>query len=43
MALFNFTIHYRSGVKMNHANFTFKIDIFLPKDSIGISTNTLRE
>src|SRR6266540_4309081 len=41
MAPFNFTIHYRPGVKMGHADFASRMDTFLPKDSISASTNTL--
>src|SRR6266496_6861472 len=43
MAPFNFTIHYRPGVKMGHADFASRIDTFLPKDSTSVSTSTLRE
>src|SRR6266498_3956131 len=42
MALFNFTIHYRPGVKMGHADFTLRMDTFLPKDSTSESISTLR-
>ncbi len=42
MASFNFTIHYRSGVKIGHANFALRMDMILPKDSTNASTNTLR-
>jgi len=42
MALFNFIIYYRSGVKMGHTDFASRIDTFLPKDSISASTSTLR-
>src|SRR6266498_409594 len=42
MALFNFTIHYRPGVKMDHIDFTSRMDTFLPKDSTSASTSTLR-
>src|SRR6266542_5431965 len=42
MALFNFTIHYRPGVKMGHADFTSRMDTFLPKDSTSALTSTLR-
>ena len=42
MALFNFTIHYRSEVKMGHADFASQMDTFLPKDSTSILTSTLR-
>src|SRR6266540_4048632 len=43
MAPFNFTIHYRPGVKMGHANFASRMDTFLPKDSTSESISTLRE
>src|SRR6266542_760560 len=42
MTLFNFTIHYRPEVKMGHADFTSRMDTFLPKDSTSASTSTLR-
>ncbi len=42
MALFNFTIHYRSEVKMDHTDFTSQMDTFLPKNSTSASTSTLR-
>src|SRR6266542_6317539 len=42
MAPFNITIHYRPGVKMGHADFASRIDIFLPKDSTSASISTLR-
>src|SRR6266542_4871880 len=42
MAPFNFTIHYRSGVKMGHADFASRMDTFLPKDSTSESISTLR-
>ncbi len=42
MALFNFTIHYRPGVKMGHADFASRMDTFLPKDSTSESISTLR-
>src|SRR6266540_2593079 len=42
MAPFNFTIHYRPGVKMGHADFASRMDTFLPKDSITESISTLR-
>src|SRR6266498_855390 len=42
MALFNFTIHYRPGVKMGHADFASQMDMFLPKDSTNALTSTLR-
>src|SRR6266542_3453826 len=42
MALFNFTIHYRLGVKMEHADFASRMDMFLPKDSTSIPISTLR-
>src|SRR6266542_1484840 len=42
MAPFNFTIHYRPGVKMDHADFASRMDTFLPKDSTSASTSTLR-
>ena len=35
-------IHYQSGVKMGHADFTSRMDTFLPKDSTSVSTSTLR-
>src|SRR6266498_1874215 len=42
MAPFNFTIHYRPGVKMGHADFASRMDTFLPKDSTSESISTLR-
>src|SRR6266545_4866942 len=42
MAPFNFTIHYRPEVKMGHADFTSRMDTFLPKDSTSASTSILR-
>src|SRR6266540_2237823 len=42
MAPFNFTIHYRPGVKMEHADFTLRMDTFLPKNSTSASISTLR-
>src|SRR6266511_1079499 len=42
MASFNFTIHYRPGVKMRHADFVSRMDTFLPKDSTSASISTLR-
>src|SRR6266498_2108358 len=42
MALFNFTIHYRPGVKMGHADFASRMDTFLPKDSTSESISILR-
>src|SRR6266511_960595 len=42
MASFNFTIHYRPGVKMGHADFASRMDTFLPKDSTSTPIGTLR-
>src|SRR6266498_1457352 len=42
MAPFNFTIHYRPGVKMGHADFASRMDTFLPEDSTSKSISTLR-
>src|SRR6266540_6546620 len=42
MALFNFTIHYRPGVKMGHADFASRMDTFIPKDSTSKPISTLR-
>src|SRR6266540_3653277 len=42
MASFNFTIHYRPGVKMGHADFASRMDTFLPKDSTNALISTLR-
>src|SRR6266498_842904 len=42
MASFNFTIHYRPGVKMGHADFASRMDTFIPKDSTSESISTLR-
>ncbi len=42
MVPFNFIIHYRPGVKIGHADFTSRIDVFLPKDNTSVSTSTLR-
>src|SRR6266498_2197121 len=42
MASFNFTIHYRPGVKMGHADFASWMDTFLPKDSTSKLIGTLR-
>jgi len=43
IASFNFTIHYQPGVKMDHMDFTFRMDMFLPKDSTNTLTSTLKE
>src|SRR6266498_2023407 len=42
MTPFNFTIYYRPGVKMGHADFASRMDTFLPKDSTSESISTLR-
>src|SRR6266540_6854786 len=42
MAPFNFTIHYRPGEKMGHADFTSRMDTFLLKDSTSKSISTLK-
>ena len=42
MIPFNFTIHYRSGVKIGHADFALQMDTFLPKNSTSESISTLR-
>src|SRR6266498_3057357 len=42
MAPFNFTIHYRPGVKMGHVDFASRMDTFLLKDSTSESISTLR-
>ena len=42
MALFNFKIHYRPGVKMGHADFASRMDTFLSEDSTSASTSILR-
>src|SRR6266511_3078079 len=42
MATINFTIHYRPGVKMGHADFASRMDTFLPKDSTSAPISTLR-
>ena len=42
MTPFNFTIHYRPGVKMGHADFALRMDTFLPDDSTSESISTLR-
>ena len=42
MAPFNFTIHYRPEVKMVHADFASRMDMFLPKDSTSELISTLR-
>src|SRR6266542_252919 len=42
MALFNFTIHYRPGVKIGHADFASRMDTFLPEVSTSALTSTLR-
>ena len=42
MAPFNFMIHYQPGVKMDHADFTSRMKIFLPKDSTSESISILR-
>ena len=39
---FNFTIHYRLGVKMGHADFASRMDTFLSKNSTSKLTSTLR-
>jgi len=41
MTPFNFTIHYRPGVKIGH-DFILRMDMFLFKDSISALTSTLR-
>ncbi len=43
MALFNFKIHYRPGVKMGHADFASRMDTFLPKNSTSKPISTLRD
>ncbi len=42
MVPFNFTIHYQLEVKMGHADFTSRMDTFLPKDSTSASISTLK-
>src|SRR6266542_4018165 len=42
MTPFNFTIHYRPGVKIGHADFASRMDTFMPRNSTSASTNTLR-
>src|SRR6266498_2509805 len=42
MAPFNFTIHYRPGVKMGHADFASRMDTFIPNDSTSTPIGTLR-
>ncbi len=42
MAPFNFTIHYRPGVKMGHADFASRMDTFIPKNSTSESISTLK-
>src|SRR6266540_6983416 len=42
MALFNFTIYYRPGVKTGHADFISQMNTFLSKNSISESISTLR-
>ena len=42
MAPFNFTIHYRPGVKMGHADFASRMDMFIPKNSTSKTISTLR-
>src|SRR6266542_481744 len=42
MALFNFTIHYRPGVKMGYADFASRMNTFLPKNSTSESISILR-
>jgi len=41
MVPFNFMIHYRFEVKMDHADFTSQMEIFLSKDSTS-EISTLR-
>ncbi len=43
MILFNFTIYYRSEVKIGYANFTFKMKTFLFKNNISDNISTLRK
>src|SRR6266498_5925702 len=42
IAPFNFTIHYRPGVKMGHADFASRMDTFIPNDSTSTPISTLR-
>ncbi len=35
-------IHYRPEVKIGHIDFALRMDMFLPKDSTGKLTSTLR-
>ncbi len=39
---FNFTIHYRLGVKMGHADFASRMDTFLSKNSTSKSISILK-
>ncbi len=43
MVSFNFTIHYRSEVKMSYADFASRIKTFLSKDNTSNNISTLRE
>ena len=42
MVPFNFTIHYRLGVKMGHVDFTSRMNMFLSKDSTSKSISILK-
>src|SRR6266540_4031892 len=42
MVPFNFTIHYRPGIKMGYIDFISRMNTFLLKDSTSVSTSTLR-
>ena len=43
MVLFNFTIHYRPKVKIGHADFAFRMEMFLSKDNINDYISTLKK
>ncbi len=43
MASFNFTIYYRLGVKIGHADFTSRLKTFIPKKDTSILISTQRE
>ncbi len=43
MAPFNFTIYYKSEIKINYTDFTSKMKMFLPKNSTSNHINTLKK
>ncbi len=43
IAFFNFTIYYKSEIKMGHIDFASKIKMFLPKNSTNDYISILRK